>query len=73
MNALNIAGILVAAILLVWGVLFLGQIWGEWLEWTTFFKLTVSAAVTVAVIGIVALIIRELGRQKRLKDDGYLD
>jgi len=73
MRVMQIAGILVAIILSVYGVLLIGQIWDEWLEWKTFFKITLTAGVLVVVIGIVAIIVKEMLKEKELKKEKYLD
>ena len=73
MKIMQIAGVSVALILAVYAVLLIGQVWDEWLEWKLFFKITVTAAVLVVVIGIVAMILRELQKDKELKRDKYLD
>jgi len=73
MKAMKIAGIIVAVILFVYAILLMGQIWGSWMEWSNFIKLTISAGVTVVVIGIIALIYRELIEEKELKKDDFID
>ena len=73
MKIMQIAGILVALILALYAVLLVGQIWGEWLEWKLFFKITVTAAVAVVTIGIVAIILKEILKEKELKKEKYLD
>lgn len=73
MKIMQIAGGAVALILAVYAVLLIGQVWDEWLEWKLFFKITVTAGVLVVVIGIVAMILRELQKDKELKKEKYLD
>jgi divalent metal cation (Fe/Co/Zn/Cd) transporter len=73
MKVMQIAGIIVAVILAAYGVLLIGQIWDEWLEWKTFFKITLTAGVLIAVIGIVAIIVKEMLKEKELKKEKYLD
>ena len=73
MKIMQIAGILVTLILALYAVLLIGQIWGEWLEWKLFFKITVTAAVAVVTIGIVAIILKEILKEKELKKEKYLD
>ncbi len=73
MKTMQIAGVAVALILAVYAVLLIGQVWDEWLEWKLFFKITVTAGVLVVVIGIVAMIFRELQKDKELKKEKYLD
>ena len=73
MKIMQIAGIAVALILALYAVLLIGQVWDQWLEWKLFLKISVTAAVLVAVIGIVAMILRELQKDKELKKGKYLD
>jgi len=73
MKAMKIAGIIVAVTLFVYAIVLMGQIWGSWMEWGNFIKLTISASVTVVVIGIIALIYRELIEEKELKKDDFID
>ena len=73
MKIMQIAGFAVAAILGLYAIVLIGQVWDQWLEWKLFFKITVTAAVLVAVIGIVAIILKELQKDKELKREKYLD
>ncbi len=73
MKAMKIAGIITAVILFVYAILLIGQIWGEWMKWGDFIKLTVTAGVIVAAVGIIALIWRELVEEKELKKDNFID
>ena len=73
MKAMKIAGIIVAVILFIYAILLVGQIWGSWMEWNNFIKLTVTAGVIVIAVGVIALIWRELIEEKELKKDNYID
>ena len=73
MKVMKIAGISVAVILAVYAVILMGQIWGSWMEWSNFIKLTITAGVLIVVIGIIALIWRELIEEKELKKDNFID
>jgi len=73
MKAMKVAGIIVALILSIYTILLIGQIWGDWMEWSNFIKLTITAGVTVVAIGIIALIWRELIEEKELKKDNFID
>jgi len=73
MKIMQIAGIAVAVILGLYAILLIGQIWGEWLEWKLFFKISVTAAVLVVAIGIIAIILKEILKEKELKKEKYLD
>lgn len=73
MKAMKVAGILVSIILLFYSILLIGQIWDSWMDWGKFIKLTITAAVLIIVIGVVALIYRELIEEKELKKDNFID
>jgi len=73
MKIMQIAGIAVAVILGLYAILLIGQVWDQWLEWKLFFKISVTAAVLVVVIGIVAIILKEILKEKELKKEKYLD
>ncbi|ADV46483.1 hypothetical protein [Nitratifractor salsuginis] len=73
MKIMQIAGYLVALIIGLYAILLVGQIWDEWLEWKLFFKISVTAAVAVVAIGIVAMILKEIFKEKELKKEKYLD
>ena len=73
MKAMKIAGIATAIILLIYTVLVIGQLWGSWMTWSNFIKLTITLGVIVVVIGIVALIWREIIEEKELKKDNFID
>ena len=73
MKAMKVAGILVSIILLFYSILLIGQIWDSWMDWGKFIKLTITAAVLIVVIGVVALIYRELIEEKELKKDNFID
>ncbi len=73
MKAMKLAGVLTAIILAVYTVLLIGQLWGEWMEWSNFIKLTISLGVAVVAIGIIALIWREIVEEKELKKDNFID
>ena len=73
MKAMKLAGILTAIILLIYTVLLIGQLWGSWMAWGNFIKLTITLGVIVVVIGIIALIYKELIEEKELKKDNFID
>ena len=73
MRAMKIAGIIVALILFIYAVLLIGQVWGNWMEWSNFIKLTITAGVIIVAVGIIALIWRELIEEKELKRDNFID
>lgn len=70
---MKIATIISLTLALAWVILFLLQLWGPVVAPALFIKLTITAAVLVAVVLIAALAIREYVSEKKLKDDGYID
>jgi len=73
MKAMKIAGISTSVILLIYTILLIGQLWASWMKWGNFIKLTITLGVIVVVIGIIALIYRELIEEKELKKDNFID
>jgi len=73
MKVMKIAGLLTAAILAIFAILLIGQLWGEWFAWDTFIKITITLGVTVIAVGIIALIWRELEKEKVLKKEDFID
>jgi len=73
MNAMKLAGIVTAIILFVYAIVLVGQIWGSWMKWSSFIKLTITAGVIIVAVGIIALIYRELIQERSLKKDNYID
>jgi len=73
MKVMKIAGVIVAVIIFIYAIIFVGQIWGNWMQWSNFIKLTITASVIVVAIGIIALILRELIEEKKLQKDNYID
>jgi len=73
MRVMKIAGISIAAILTIYAVILMGQVWGSWMEWNIFINVTITAGVLIVTIGIIALIWRELLEEKRLKKDNFID
>ena len=73
MKAMKVAGIVTALILFIYAILLIGQLWGSWMEWSNFIKLTISAGVIIVAVGIIALIYRELIEEKELRKDNFID
>jgi len=73
MKALKVAGIISSVILFVYAILLIGQIWGHWMDWSVFVKLTITAAAVIVTVGIIAIIYKELAEEKELKKEDFLD
>ena len=61
------------AVTVLWSLLALAQLWFAPLSADLFLRITVSAALVVAVIVIITLVVREYLSEKRLKDQGFID
>ena len=73
MKAMKLAGITTSVILFIYTILLIGQLWGSWMTWGNFIKLTITLGAVVIAIGIIALIWRELIEEKELKKDNFID
>lgn len=60
-------------ILVLWSLLALVQLWGQFLSGDVFIKLSISALVLFLVIGVITLAIREYLKDKDLRDKGFVD
>lgn len=68
------AGAIVCLLVFVgWVALALVQLWFAPLSGELFFKLTVTAGALFVVALAITLVVNEYGRNKKLKDGGYLD
>jgi len=70
---MKVAGVLTATILAIFAILLIGQLWGDWFEWGTFIKITITLGVTVIAIGVIALIWRELEKEQIYKKEDFID
>lgn len=61
------------AVTVLWSLLALAQLWFAPLSAELFIRITVSAALIVAVIVVITLVVREYLSEKRLKDQGFID
>ncbi len=57
----------------IWSLMALAQLWFAPLSAELFVRISVSAALVVALIVIVTLVVREYLSEKRLKDQGFID
>ncbi|MGE0485707.1 MAG: hypothetical protein AB7Q81_16295 [Gammaproteobacteria bacterium] len=70
---MSAASLLLSLLIATAGAVCIVQIWFPLLSSATFVKVMATLAVAVVVVGIIALMRRELRAEARLKDDGYLD
>ena len=73
MKIMKIASIITGAVLALFAILLLVQMWGNIMPWETFMKLAVTAAVIIVVAFGLALLYREYIEEKTMKDEKYLD
>lgn len=70
---MKLAAVAGLAIAILWSVLAILQLWFAVVSGETFFKLTVTAGILLAVIVLVAIVTREYVREADLKKNGYID
>lgn len=70
---MSLAGRLAAAVIVLWTLLALTQLWFPLVSMEVFLKLTLSAGLLLVVTVVVALIWREYVDERRLKRDRYID
>lgn len=63
----------IVVLIAVYTALLLLQLWFEIFSSATFIKISISFAALIAVITIIALIVKEYLTEKRQKDKGYID
>jgi len=73
MNVMKIASIITAAILTMYVVVVLLQVWASVMSWTTFIKLTITSVVLIVAVFGLALLYREYVEEKQMKRENYLD
>jgi hypothetical protein len=67
-------GIIVClAVAVAWAMMAILQLWFEMLSGAVFWKLTITAAIVVAVVLVVTLVIREYLAEKDMKAKGFID
>lgn len=65
---LSLIGLIILGALLT-----IGQIWGPILSGDLYYKIIVTLAIIVILMGLVLAITSDLGQHKKLKDDNYVD
>jgi len=73
MNAMKIASIITGVILLAYAIFALVWLWGSSISWTTFIKVTITAAVIVVAVLGIALLYREYIEERSMKEEKFLD
>ncbi len=73
MKAMKIASIITGVVLVAYAVFALVWLWGTSISWTTFVKVSITAAVIVIAVLGLALLYREYVEEKEMKKDGFLD
>ena len=70
---MKIPSLIVSALIVIYALIALLQLWTEFLPADLFMKVTVTFGIIAGAIIITALIRREYISEKRAKKDGYLD
>ncbi|MCP5202099.1 MAG: hypothetical protein H6977_19040 [Gammaproteobacteria bacterium] len=70
---MNALGLVLSLLIAAAGALCVVQLWYPVLSAATFVKVLATLGVAVVVIGVIALMRRELREESRLRDDGFLD
>ncbi len=74
MNFMKFTGVIISLILLIWAGISIAYIWGNnIIDFTTYIKLTITLAILLVVISIIFLIFNEYLKEKRYKDEKFLD
>ena len=73
MNSMKFASIVTGAILAMYAIFLLLQLWVSIVSWAIFTKVTITAAVIIVVVLGLALLNREYIEEKSMKGDNYLD
>jgi negative regulator of sigma E activity len=70
---MKFASIVTGAILAMYAIFLLLQLWVSIVSWAVFTKVTITAAVIIVVVLGLALLYREYIEEKSMKGDNYLD
>ncbi len=74
MSSMKIAGIIISIILVIWAGASLAYMWGDdIISFTNYIKLTITLAILAVVVGVIALIFSEYFKEKKYKDEKFLD
>jgi len=73
MKAMKLASIITGVVLVLYAIFALIQLWGTVVSWSTFIKITITAAVIVIATLGLAMLYREYIEEKSMKEDKYLD
>ncbi|TET87149.1 MAG: hypothetical protein E3J96_06060 [Sulfurovum sp.] len=70
---MKLASIITGVVLVLYAIFALIQLWGTVVSWSTFIKITITAAVIVIATLGLAMLYREYIEEKSMKEDKYLD
>jgi hypothetical protein len=70
---MRIGTILCAIIASGWVLLAIAQLWLFPISPTTFFKISITAGLLFAIILVITMVVHDFSREKKLKDDGFID
>ncbi len=70
---MRLASIITGAVLVLYSIFALVQLWMTVIPWAAFVKISITAAVIVIVTLGLAMLYREYIEEKSMKEDKYLD
>ena len=71
---MKIAGIIVSILLIIWVGASIAFMWGnELIKVNTYIKLTITLGILAVAVGIIAMIFNEYFKEKKYKDEKFLD
>jgi len=73
MKAMKLASIITGVVLALYAIFALVWLWGTTISWTTFIKVSITAAVIIIAVLGLAMLYREYVEEKNMKKEGYLD
>lgn len=65
--------ITIIALLVIGAVLTIIQIWVPLFSWATYIKIAVTLGIIAVALGLVMVLKADLGENRKMKDENYLD
>lgn len=65
--------LIIIGLIILGALLSIAQIWFSLLGWDIFIKAVITIMIIVVMLGLVMVLKNDLGEQKKLKDDNYID
>jgi len=71
---MKIAGYIIAVIFALWSILTIVYMWNnDFISFSNYIKTTITSAILIIAIGVVAVIFKETKKESDYKKDDYLD